>query len=188
MTADAIAMKLGVEKTAMIRVRAGIAYALSEAMDDGHCGLPEKELLPLAAQAARGHRTIWSGPPWTSSWPTATVVAGTVSGTECVFLARLYRAERTIAERMLRIADGRTPWPGVDVDRALPWVEQRTGLSLVGSQTDAIRLALTSKVVVVTGGPGVGKTTLVNAILRVLAAKGREHDAVRARPEGRPSA
>src|SRR5450631_3269249 len=47
-TADAIAMKLGVEKTAMMRVRAGISYALTEAMDDGHCGLPTAELTPLA--------------------------------------------------------------------------------------------------------------------------------------------
>src|SRR6201747_2104453 len=47
-TADAIAMKLGVEKTAMIRVRAGISYALTEAMDDGHCGLPTADLVPLA--------------------------------------------------------------------------------------------------------------------------------------------
>ena len=49
-TADAIAMKLGIEKTAMVRVRAGIGYALAEAMDEGHCGLPEEELGPLAAR------------------------------------------------------------------------------------------------------------------------------------------
>src|SRR6202035_5146211 len=47
-TADAIAMKLGIEKTAMIRVRAGISYALTKAMDDGHCGLPRGELMPAA--------------------------------------------------------------------------------------------------------------------------------------------
>ena len=47
-TADAIAMKLGIEKTAMVRVRAGISYALAEAMDEGHCGLPTDELVPLA--------------------------------------------------------------------------------------------------------------------------------------------
>src|SRR5260221_1210840 len=49
-TADAIAMKLGIEKTAMIRVRAGISYALTEGMDEGHCGLPTEELTPLAAE------------------------------------------------------------------------------------------------------------------------------------------
>ncbi|MCY4430021.1 MAG: ATP-dependent RecD-like DNA helicase [Rhodospirillales bacterium] len=169
-TADAIAMKLGIEKTAMIRVRAGIAYALSEATDDGHCGLPEGELVPLAAELletpedlVRTARDL--------ELADGTVVAATVAGNPCLFLAGLYRAERVIAERLLRIAEGRPPWSDIDVDKALPWVEQRTGLSLAKSQADAIRLALTSKLMVVTGGPGVGKTTLMNAILRVLAAK-----------------
>ena len=54
----------------------------------------------------------------------------------------------------------------------MPWIEQKTGLSFAESQAAAIRLALLSKVLVITGGPGVGKTTIVNAILRILAAKG----------------
>ena len=169
-TADAIAMKLGIEKTAMIRVRAGIAYALSEAMDDGHCGLPEEELVPMAAELlevpedlVRTARDL--------ELSDGVVVADAVAGTPCLFLAGLYRAERVIAERLLRIADGQPPWPEIDAGKALPWVEQRTGLSLAASQADAVLLALASKVMVVTGGPGVGKTTLMNAILHILAAK-----------------
>ena len=64
------------------------------------------------------------------------------------------------------------PWPAIDADRALPWIEAKSGLSLAASQAEAIRLALRSKVTVITGGPGVGKTTIVNAILRIQAAKG----------------
>ena len=64
------------------------------------------------------------------------------------------------------------PWPWIDPDKALPWVEQRTGLTLADSQQAAVRLALLAKVMVITGGPGVGKTTIVNSILRILAAKG----------------
>src|SRR6185437_11335631 len=64
------------------------------------------------------------------------------------------------------------PWPRIAPDKALPWVEQRIGLQLAESQKTAIRLALASKVLVITGGPGVGKTTIVNSILRVLSAKG----------------
>jgi exodeoxyribonuclease V alpha subunit len=79
--------------------------------------------------------------------------------------------ERGIAEHLMRIAAGPLPWPAIDADRALPWIERKTGLTLAPSQADAIRLALTSKVLVITGGPGVGKTTIVNAILRILAAK-----------------
>ena len=94
-----------------------------------------------------------------------TVVADTVADTPCGFLGHLYRAERAIAERLLRIAAGRLPWPGIDVERALPWVARKTGLSLAPGQAEAVRLALTSKAVVITGGPGVGKTTIVDAIL-----------------------
>src|SRR5664280_570297 len=90
----------------------------------------------------------------------------------CVFLGGLYRAEKAIADRVLRLANGPLPWPYIDPDKALPWVEQKTGLSLAQSQVAAIRLALASKVLVITGGPGVGKTTIVNTILRILDAKG----------------
>ena len=76
-----------------------------------------------------------------------------------------------IAERLLCIAAGKLPWPRIDVEGVLPWVERKTGLSLAPSQAEAVRLALTSKAVVITGGPGVGKTTIVHAILCILAAK-----------------
>jgi exodeoxyribonuclease V alpha subunit len=64
------------------------------------------------------------------------------------------------------------PWPSIDADKAIPWIEQRTGLELADSQNAAIRLALASKALVITSGPDVGKTTIVNAFLRILAAKG----------------
>ena len=72
----------------------------------------------------------------------------------------------------MRLANGPLPWSWIDPDKALPWVEERIGLALAESQVAAIRLALMSKVLVMTGGPGVGKTTIINAILRILAAKG----------------
>ncbi len=152
-TADAIAMKLGIDKTAMIRVRAGVSYALTEAMDEGHCGLPTEELVPLAVELLE-------------------IPAELVQTALDLELAGLYRAEQVIAERILRLVDGKLPWPYIDPEKALPWIEQKTGLSLAESQVAAIRLALLSKVLVITGGPGVGKTTIVNSILRILAAKG----------------
>src|SRR3954466_1785802 len=103
-TADAIAMRLGIEKTAMGRVRAGISYALTKAMDEGHCGLPTDELVPLAEKllevpvelvriALDLERTE------------GTVIADSVGETSCVFLAALHRAERSIAERLIRHAN-----------------------------------------------------------------------------------
>ena len=170
-TADAIAARLGIAKTAMIRVRAGISYALTEAMDEGHCGLPTEELVALAvdllevpAELARTALDL--------ELTEGTVIADTVGDRPSVFLSGLYRAEQTIADRLHQLATAPLPWPAIDADKALPWIERKTGLALAESQVAAIRLALAAKVLVITGGPGVGKTTIVNAILRILTAKG----------------
>ena len=170
-TADTIAMQLGIRKSAMIRLRAGVAHALTEAMDAGHCGLPTQELLPAAAtllEAPEDRVRAAIG----EEMAAGNIVADPVDDTPCLFLAGLHRAEHDIAERLRRIAAEPLPWPRIDADRALPWIEQRTGLALADSQREAVCLALSSKVLVVTGGPGVGKTTIVNAILRILAARG----------------
>jgi len=100
-----------------------------------------------------------------------TVIADDLDGRRCVFLAGLYRAEREIAEKLQALAAGKAPWPSIDADKAIPWVEKRTKLALAASQIEAIRVALASKVLVITGGPGVGKTTLVNSLLKILLAK-----------------
>ena len=170
-TADAIAMKLGIAKTAMVRVRAGISYALTEAMDDGHCGLPTAELVPLAVGLLEISQELVQT-ALDLELSEGTVIAASVSETPCVFLGGLYRAEQVIAERLTTLANGKLPWQFIDADKALPWVEQKTCLSLAESQVAAIRLALTSKILVITGGPGVGKTTIVNSVLRILSAKG----------------
>ena len=169
-TADTIAMQLGIEKTAMIRIRSGISFALAEATNDGHCGLPRDRLIAdtagllevapdLVAEALE--QEIGDG----------YVVVDRVGDTECVFQLALYRAEAYIARRLHGLRRGDRPWPDIDSEKAIPWAQQHTGLELAGSQREAVRTALLSKVMVVTGGPGVGKTTIVNTILRILAAK-----------------
>nr|WP_111298323.1 ATP-dependent RecD-like DNA helicase [Paracoccus saliphilus] len=170
-TADMIAEKLGIEKTAMIRLRAGVSFALAEAMGDGHCGLPRTELIGLAEKLLEVPAEMIVR-AMQEELVEGSVTAGRVGDADCIFLTGLYQAERAIAERLLQIRTGDPPWPDIDADKALPWIEQKTGLKLASSQADAVRLALRSKVTVITGGPGVGKTTIVNSILRILAAKG----------------
>lgn len=172
-TADLIAEKLGIEKTAMIRVRAGISYALSEAMGNGHCGLPVADLTTLAVKLLDVSADLVEA-AMKLELADGTVINDSVAGEPCTFLSGLYNAEKVVADRIQRIAAGEVPWPEIDADRALPWIESQTGISLAESQTDAIRLALRSKVLVITGGPGVGKTTIVNSILRILEAKSVE--------------
>ena len=170
-TADAIAMKLGIEKTAMIRLRAGISYALTEATDEGHCGLPTDKLIPLAEELLEAPKELILT-ALELELSEGNVIADKVGETACTFLAGLYRAEQSIGDRLIRIVNGRLPWAWIDPDKAVPWVEARSGLQLAESQRDAIRLALSAKALVITGGPGVGKTTIVNSILQILAAKG----------------
>jgi exodeoxyribonuclease V alpha subunit len=98
-TADAIAIRLGIEKTAMIRIRAGISYALIEAMDDGHCGLPTDKLTPLAVELLEAPGELIQT-ALELELRDGAVVADTVSETPCIFLAGLYHAEKAIAERI----------------------------------------------------------------------------------------
>jgi len=169
-TADLIAEKLGIEKTAMIRVRAGISFALTEAMGNGHCGLPRVDLIGLAEKLLEVPAPLIES-ALLEELAEETVTADRVADTECIFLTGLYVAERGIAEHLNRICAGPLPWPDIDAAKALPWIEQKTGITLADSQAEAVRTALSSKVMVITGGPGVGKTTIVNGILRILAAK-----------------
>ncbi|WP_201281720.1 hypothetical protein [Methylosinus sp. Ce-a6] len=87
----------------------------------------------------------------------AEVVGDTIGGEPCVFLRGLHIAERAVAERLLGLLRGSPPWPAIDVEKAVPWVEKRTGKALAPSQSAAIETALQSKVAVITGGPGVSK-------------------------------
>src|SRR5260370_37249560 len=164
-------MKLGIERTAMIRIRAGISYALTEAMNEGHCGLPTEELAPLAEKLLEVPVELVRS-ALGLELTEGTVVADYVRDTPCICLAGLPRAEHGIADRLIRLLNGPLLWPWIDPEKALPWVEARVGLALAESQQTAVKLALMSKVLVITGGPGVGKTTIVKAILRILAAKG----------------
>jgi exodeoxyribonuclease V alpha subunit len=172
-TADTIAARLGIEKTAMIRARAGIAFTLTEAMDDGHCGLPLNGLVPTAEQLLEIPASIVEQ-ALDLELEAGEVVADEVDGRRCIFLAGLHRAERAIADRLMVLEAGALPWSRIDPAKAIPWVEGRAGLTLAESQRAALGLALASKVLVITGGPGVGKTTLINSILKVLGAKGIE--------------
>ena len=170
-SADQIAARLGIEKNAMIRVRSGISYALNEATGDGHCGLPSVELTALAEKLLEVPGELIES-ALDMELRENTVIADSVAETPCVFLSGLHHAERAVAGHLLRLGGGPLPWPHIDADKALPWVESRTGLTLAPSQAEAVRIALRSKTMVVTGGPGVGKTTIVNSLLRILSAKG----------------
>src|SRR5262244_1506085 len=127
-TADQIAAKLGIEKTALIRVRARVSFALAEAMDDGHCGLPQEDLLTLTRESLEVPAELVET-ALELELQDGAVVADDLDGCRCVFLAGLYRAEREIAERLGALAVGDPPWPQINADKAIPWVEAGTKMT-----------------------------------------------------------
>ncbi len=180
--ADQVAEKLGIEKTAMIRARAGVSYTLTEAVSDGHCGLPEDDLLPAAEKLLEIPTDILRD-ALHQELQDETVVADAIGDRRCIFLGHLWSAEKLIAERLKTLAAGKPCWPEIITEKAIPWVEEKLGINLADSQREAVKISISSKVMVITGGPGVGKTTLVNSILHILVAKGV--DAALAAPTGR---
>ena len=172
-TADQVAFKLGIEKTAMIRARAGISYTLTEAVSEGHCGLPKDDLLPRAEKLLEIPADILRDALQLELREQA-VVADAIGEERCIFLGHLWSAEKVIAERLEALAVGKPTWPEIDAQKAIAWVEKKLGVTLAQSQRVAVKTAVSSKVMVITGGPGVGKTTLTNSILRILVAKGVE--------------
>ena len=171
-TADAIAMRLGLTKEAPQRLRAGVSFALQTAMDEGHCGLPIERLLVLAQKLLEVDVALVRTAVADELTRGEEVIADTVDDEPCVFLKGLHAAERAIAERLLIRARGSPSWPSIDLDKAQPWVESKTSKTLSPSQGEAIRLMLASKLCVITGGPGVGKTSTLDSLLRILTAKG----------------
>ena len=168
--ADAMAARLGIDRSAMIRVRAGVGYALAKAMDQGHCGLPEAELVTQAATLLQVPTALVDA-AIAHELAAAAIVRDQVGGAAVIFLAALHAAEQGIAARLSALAAGTPPWPAIDADRALAWAQAQHGLTLAEEQRAAIALALGSKLLVLTGGPGVGKTTVLRTLLRILTAK-----------------
>ncbi len=170
-TADAIAVKLGLTKDAPQRLRAGISFALQTATDEGHCALPVADLVKLATELL-GVEAQLIRSALLDVLQTGEVVQDIIGDKACIFLSGLHAAERVIAERLLRRNQGKPPWQEIELAKALPWVEGKTGKSLSPSQAEAVRLVLGAKLAVITGGPGVGKTSTLDTILRILRAKG----------------
>lgn len=181
LTADTIASRLGLSPTAPERVQAGVLHLLGEAASEGHLFLPRDDLVERTARllsveeeavrAAVAHldraREVVVEPeaprPGTDGSP----------GGPAVYLSALHAAESGLARRVADLLAHEVAPIEIDVERALAWFEKREGLGLAGQQREAIRRAVHAKVLVITGGPGTGKTTLVRGIVEILRRKDR---------------
>jgi exodeoxyribonuclease V alpha subunit len=184
-TADQLARSLGIPHDSPQRVKAGLRFALSEATEDGHCYLPEAELVAAATEllgvdtglAERCLEELVVEEGVVAEPLPAAVSPGVRDGTgRAIWLVPFHRAERALAGGLLRLLDDapvdRLPWAqAVDWTVALDWLRQTTGVTLAPEQEAAVRLALTQRVAVLTGGPGCGKSYTVRAVVALARAK-----------------
>ena len=169
-TADAVGQKLGFGHDSILRARGGLQHVLSEATGEGHTGLPRAMLLAAAAELLGVDEVVVSG-ALEREVADGQLTIEEIGGETMAFLPALRAAESTIAETLTRLAAQPANYPGLEFDKALGWVQEKTGKTLSPSQMEALRTVLGVRLVVVTGGPGVGKTTLLDSLLKILAAK-----------------
>lgn len=165
-TADGVAQKLGIPPDSILRARAGLIHTLAEAMGSGHCGLPKNILLSKTVELLGVDEVLL-----TEALERLLVDEELVFDESLIYLPALRAAEQEIANRLRTLSSKPSSYPVIAMDKALPWVEQKTGKVLAPHQVEALKQAISSRALVITGGPGVGKTTLVHSILLILRGK-----------------
>ncbi|MEU3599378.1 ATP-dependent RecD-like DNA helicase [Streptomyces sp. NPDC006798] len=193
LTADRIAQAVGIPHDSPERVKAGLQYALSQSTDQGHCFLPEERLIADAVKLLQVDTGLVIDCLGELAADEEGVVRERLPGPEggepvtAVYLVPFHRAELSLAAqtlRLLRAPDDRlAAFHDVAWDKALSWLADRTGAELAPGQEEAVRLALTSRVAVLTGGPGCGKSFTVRSVVELARAK--KAKVVLAAPTGR---
>ncbi len=169
--ADSIGASLGKDREGLPRARAGLGYTLEQARGAGHCGLPRDRLLEEAQELLKIPEEILVT-ALSDELQAGRLVATRLDGEEAIFLPALLSAERAINRRLGELLQAHPPsWADIDAGKALAWVETGLDVTLAPTQRTAVETSLRSRVAVITGGPGVGKTTLVNALLQILKAR-----------------
>jgi len=169
-SADQIAMKMGISPTSDIRARAGIEHVLQEYTNNGHCACTTEELIEQAVSILNIDRPVIED-ALTHALNEKRLIRDMIEGESLIYLAPLYENEVSLARRLNALNAGKHPSPPIVIDKAIEWAESRIGFSLAPRQKEAVAGALQHKVSIITGGPGVGKTTLVRAIILILQAK-----------------
>jgi len=165
-SADSVAMSIGIPADSESRARAGLTYTLRAMTDEGHCFCPVAELI-LQSQA------LLDIPAeiLTAALEHQTRIGQLANDDNHVYLRSLHEAEITIAEKLTHLKSTPAPFKPIIVEKAVPWAEHRVGIAFDPKQREAVNLGLSEKVSIITGGPGVGKTTIIRALVEVFAKR-----------------
>ncbi|KJW02139.1 hypothetical protein REIP_0142 [Rickettsia endosymbiont of Ixodes pacificus] len=169
-SADTIARNLGIDKNSLIRAKAGVTHALLEATSDGHCGLPKKILLQNIQKLLEIEQEIIEQ-AIIEEVASNSLIIDTINDVESIFLTSYYIYEKNIAKILVNLTKTSVTWGKIDTITILPIIEKELCITLATSQKTAIEHALQHKLMVITGGPGTGKTTLVNSLLKTLSTQ-----------------
>ncbi|MBC2713393.1 MAG: ATP-dependent RecD-like DNA helicase [Desulfosarcina sp.] len=182
-TADRIAEKLGIARDAPVRIEAGILYVLHQLADDGHVYYPDTMLMEKAAETLQTEFGMVAGVLGTLCKREQIVMENLSDGSRAVYLAKFYLCETRIAQRLRSLINTPRQVALMGVADELAWVQRNLSIRLADRQVEAVKSALESKVMVITGGPGTGKTTIINAILKIFSR--RDTSVLLAAPTGR---
>jgi exodeoxyribonuclease V alpha subunit len=169
-SADTIAQKIGIPKESAIRAQAGVRHVLQESSGEGHCA-NERETLIEAASALLEIPAEIIRTAIDTEIEEKNLVNDKLDGKDLIYLSRLHQSEIGVAKNLMRLSSGSTIWAQIEPEDAISMVQKKLAIILSQSQRKAVELALSSKCLVITGGPGVGKTTIVNSILQIIRAK-----------------
>jgi exodeoxyribonuclease V alpha subunit len=169
LTADRIAQHLGIDYNSVIRARAGLIHVLNECVAGGHVYYPEKDLTHKARELLRIDPAIIVQAVKELSQEKEIVIEPAVSepGERAVYLAPFFVAETGTGQALKRLREAPSGIRPIHPEKAIDWIQQKLGIKLAVKQKEAILAAATSKVLIITGGPGTGKTTLIQAILKI---------------------
>ena len=171
LTADRIALAVGLPKDSPLRARAAIVHTLrTEADESGHCWTSEPDLL-LHAQDLVGISVEVLAEALKAEIDEGRVV----KEEDRLYLRDLWAAERRVAAKLKDMLSTSPSFASIDPDKAVAWWEKKAGFTLAPAQLRAVRKSISSKVSIVTGGPGVGKTTIIRALVEIFAARTGAH-------------
>jgi len=166
-TADKIAQNIGIDPNSLVRAKAGVIYALNELTEEGHVYYPETNLIRKAKEILKVDQEIITRAIIELSSEREIFIEDIKDGQKAVYLAPFYVAETAIAQRLSKLKESPSNIRPIHPEKAIEWVQQKLKIELAENQKEAVLLAANSKVLIITGGPGTGKTTIITAILKI---------------------